>query len=103
MLSLKTFQPAAKQALDAGLKLAEEGKTEAAIENMRKAIQIFPDYFDAHLQLGNVFLKADQLQRRDRRARSGAADQSQRRARLSIVWFVADEAEKLCGRGGGVC
>ena len=54
--------PPAKQALDAGLKLAQEGKTEAAIENMRKAIQIFPDYFDAHLQLGNTFLKIDQLQ-----------------------------------------
>jgi tetratricopeptide (TPR) repeat protein len=54
--------PAAKQALDAGLKLAEEGKTEVAIQNMRKALQIFPNYFDAHLQLGNVFLKLDQLQ-----------------------------------------
>ena len=53
---------AAKQALDAGLKSAEEGKTQAAIDNMRKAIQIFPEYFDAHLQLGNVFLKIDQLQ-----------------------------------------
>lgn len=53
---------AAKQALDAGLKSAEQGNTQAAIENMRKAIQIFPEYFDAHLQLGNVFLKTDQLQ-----------------------------------------
>jgi len=53
---------AAKQALDAGLKLAGEGKTPEAIENMRKAIQIFSSYFDAHLQLGNVFLKTDQLQ-----------------------------------------
>ena len=54
--------PAAKQALDAGLKLAEEGKAEAAIANIQKAIQIFPQYFDAHLHLGNVFLKTDQLQ-----------------------------------------
>lgn len=53
---------AARQALDAGTKLAGEGKTPEAIENMRKAIQIFPEYFDAHLQLGNVFLKTDQLQ-----------------------------------------
>ena len=52
---------AAKQALDAGLKLAEEGKAPAAIENMQKAIQIFPQYFEAHLQLGNTFLKLDQL------------------------------------------
>jgi tetratricopeptide (TPR) repeat protein len=53
---------AAKEALAVGLKLAEEGKTEAAVENMRKAIKIFPDYFEAHLQLGNVFLKAEQFQ-----------------------------------------
>jgi cytochrome c-type biogenesis protein CcmH/NrfG len=52
---------AAKQAYAAGVKFVEEGKTEAAIENMRRAIQIFPDYFDAHLQLGNIFLKQDKL------------------------------------------
>lgn len=51
---------AAKQALEAGMKLAEEGKTEAALENMRKAVQIFPKYFEAHLQLGNTFVKIDQ-------------------------------------------
>ena len=49
----------AREALDLGIKLAEEGKTEAAVENFRKAIQIFPDYFDAHLQLGNLFLKKE--------------------------------------------
>lgn len=53
--------PAAKQALDAGMKLAEEGKTQAAVESMQKAITIFPKYFEAHLQLGNAFLKANQL------------------------------------------
>ena len=53
--------PAAKQALDAGMKLANEGKIEPAIENMQKAIQIFPKYFEAHLQLGNTFLKAQQF------------------------------------------
>jgi tetratricopeptide (TPR) repeat protein len=52
---------AAKQALDNGLKLAGEGKTEAAVESMHKALQIFPEYFDAHLQLGNIFLKGDQF------------------------------------------
>lgn len=52
---------AAKQALDLGVKLLGEGKVEPAVEYMRKAIKIFPDYFDAHLQLGNVFLKTEQL------------------------------------------
>ena len=53
--------PAAKQALDAGMKLVNEGKIEAAVENMQKAIQIFPKYFEAHLQLGSTFLKANQF------------------------------------------
>ena len=52
---------AAKQALDAGLKLAEEGKIELAVESMQKAIKIFPKYFEAHLQLGNTFLKVNQF------------------------------------------
>jgi len=52
---------AAEQALAAGVKLAGQGKTEAAIDSIRNAIKIFPDYFDAHLQLGNMFLKADQF------------------------------------------
>lgn len=52
---------AAKQAFATGVKLAEDGKTEAAIENIRNAIKIFPDYFDAHLQLGNMFLKTEQF------------------------------------------
>jgi tetratricopeptide (TPR) repeat protein len=53
--------PAAKQALDAGIKLAEEGNTAAAVESMQKAIKIFPKYFEAHLQLGNTFLKINQF------------------------------------------
>ncbi|HJY29884.1 MAG TPA: tetratricopeptide repeat protein [Pyrinomonadaceae bacterium] len=51
----------AKQALTLGLKLAGEGKVEEAIENMHKAVKIFPDYFDAHLELGNIFLKTEQF------------------------------------------
>jgi len=52
---------AAQQALALGVKLAEEGKIPEAVEKMRSAIRIFPDYFEAHLQLGNTFLKADQF------------------------------------------
>src|ERR1051325_8477269 len=52
---------AAKQALTLGIKLAGEGKIEDAVENMRKAIKIFPNYFDAHLELGNLFIKVDQF------------------------------------------
>ena len=52
---------AAKQALALGIKNVEEGKVDAAIENMRNATKIFPEYFDAHLQLGNTFLKTEQF------------------------------------------
>ena len=57
----QSVPPAAKRAFDDGMKLAGEGKTEAAVTNMRKALQIFPEYFDAHLQLGNIFLKLDKF------------------------------------------
>jgi tetratricopeptide (TPR) repeat protein len=43
------------------MKNIEEGKIDAGIENMRNAIRIFPEYFDAHLQLGNTFLKTEQF------------------------------------------
>jgi Tfp pilus assembly protein PilF len=52
---------AAQQALALGVKLAEEGKIDEAVEKMHSAIKIFPDYFDAHLQLGNTFLKVDKF------------------------------------------
>ena len=52
---------AARQAYVLGVKNIEEGKIDAGIENMRNAIKIFPEYFDAHLQLGNTFLKTDQF------------------------------------------
>ena len=53
--------PEAKAAFDTGMKFVAEGKTEAAVENMQKAVKIFPKYFEAHLELGNIFLKAAQF------------------------------------------
>lgn len=47
----------ARQNFEEGMKLADSGKREDAIEKMRQAIVAFPKYFDAHLQLGNLFLK----------------------------------------------
>ena len=57
----QTVPEPARQAYAAGVKFVEEGKTDAAIANMRRAIELFPEYFDAHLQLGNIFLKQDKL------------------------------------------
>ena len=53
--------PEAKAAYETGLKFVAEGKTEAAVENIQKAVKIFPKYFEAHLELGNIFLKAAQF------------------------------------------
>ena len=57
----QTLPEGAKQALAQGVKLSDEGKIPEAVESMRKAIKIFPEYFDAHLQLGNTFLKVEQF------------------------------------------
>ena len=52
---------AARQALERAAKLNGEQKTEAAIEQLMEAIRIFPAYFEAHLALGNSFLKTGRL------------------------------------------
>src|SRR6185436_17713889 len=52
---------AAQQAFDRAMKLSTEAKPEAAIEKMKEAIKEFPDYFEAHLQLGNQFMKLGKL------------------------------------------
>ena len=52
---------AAQQLLELGLQLAKEGQTEAAIAKMHEAIQVFSNYFDAHLQLGNTLLATGRL------------------------------------------
>jgi tetratricopeptide (TPR) repeat protein len=52
----------ALQALERATKLNGELKTEAAIEQTLEAIRIFPDYFEAHLHLGNIYLKAGRLE-----------------------------------------
>src|SRR5262245_45871150 len=47
----------ARLPFEEGMKLADSGKPEEAIDKMRNAVQAFPKYFDAHLQLGNLLLK----------------------------------------------
>ncbi len=53
---------AARQALERAAKLNGELKTEAAIEQILEAIRIFPEYLEAHLELGNTFLKAGRFE-----------------------------------------
>ena len=53
---------AAQQAMERASKLQAEQKTEAAIEQLMEAIRIFPAYLEAHLELGNIFLKAGRFE-----------------------------------------
>ncbi len=48
----------ARESLEQGLKLIDAGKGDEAIEKFQHALRIFPKYFEAHLQLGNLFLKS---------------------------------------------
>jgi tetratricopeptide (TPR) repeat protein len=53
-----------KQAADAferAQKLDEAGKRDSALRQYQEALRIFPTYFEAHLALGNHFLKAGQF------------------------------------------
>ncbi|MCM3869240.1 MAG: tetratricopeptide repeat protein [Pyrinomonadaceae bacterium] len=48
----------AREALERSIELTGEGKTQAAIEKIQEALKEFPEYFEAHFQLGNQYLKA---------------------------------------------
>jgi tetratricopeptide (TPR) repeat protein len=51
----------AREALDRAIELAGKGQANAAIEKMQEAIKAFPEYFEAHFQLGNQLLKTGRL------------------------------------------
>jgi tetratricopeptide (TPR) repeat protein len=48
---------AARQAFERAVKLTDAGNADAAAAKLQEAIQIFPQFFEAHLALGNHFLK----------------------------------------------
>ncbi len=48
---------AARETLERGQKYAREGKSSLALTMMQEALKIFPDYFEAHLSLGNELLQ----------------------------------------------
>jgi len=52
----------ARQAFDRAMKLGSEGKLDEAIDKMKEAVKEFPDYFEAHLQLGNQLMKSGRLE-----------------------------------------
>ena len=58
----QTVPPAARGKLDQARKKMAEGETELALALMREAIKLFPEYFEAHLELGNALLQVGRLE-----------------------------------------
>lgn len=52
---------AARQAFDRAMKLINESKTDGVIEELQGAINLFPSYFEAHLQLGTQLMRLGRL------------------------------------------
>lgn len=52
---------ATRATLKRAKKIASEGKAELALSLMREASKVFPHYFKAHLELGNMLLQTGQL------------------------------------------
>ena len=51
----------AQQAFDRAMKLSAENKPDPAIEKLKEAVKEFPEFFEAHLQLGNQLMKSGRL------------------------------------------
>lgn len=51
----------ARETLERAKKIADQGKAELALSLMREAIKLFPEYFEAHLELGNELLETGHL------------------------------------------
>jgi Flp pilus assembly protein TadD len=52
---------AARVTLERAQKLSLEGKSSLALTMMQEALKLFPDYFEAHLALGNELLQANRF------------------------------------------
>lgn len=48
---------AAQEAFDRANKLIEQSNPAGAVAQLQEAVKIFPEYFEAHLKLGNLFLR----------------------------------------------
>ena len=55
----QTVPKEAQQKFEQATNLSAAGKTDDAIKLLADAIKIFPDYFDAHLMLGRLFVNAN--------------------------------------------
>jgi len=57
----QNIPPKARKAFEDGLKLGKEKKTEEALKSFNEAIELYPEYFQALAERGNLFLQRNQL------------------------------------------
>ena len=53
----------AKTAFDKGIAAVAEKKSDAAVAHFKKAIEIYPEYYDAHLMLAQLYMDGGQLEK----------------------------------------
>ena len=53
----------ASEALEKGRAAVAEKKTDAAIAHLQKAIRLYPDYYDAHMMLGQLYMDTSQWEK----------------------------------------
>ena len=61
----------AQAAMEKGRAALAENKTDAAISHFRNALKIYPDFFDAHLSLAQLYMDAQQWEKAEAGFREG--------------------------------
>jgi tetratricopeptide (TPR) repeat protein len=66
---LAELPPNARSEFEAGAKAAEKGKSGEAIEHYRKAIELAPEFYPAHSQLGYQYMNSGDLKKAEEQFR----------------------------------
>ena len=75
----------AKTAFDKGQTAVAEKKTDAAISHFKKAIEIYPEYYDAHMSLGQLYTENSQWEKAEASFRQAMTSNSKAvRAMVSL-------------------
>ena len=75
----------AKTAFDKGQAAVAEKKTDAAISHFKKAIEIYPEYYDAHMSLGQLYTQNSQWEKAEASFRQAMTSNSKAvRAMVSL-------------------
>lgn len=75
----------AKNAFDKGQAALGEKKSDAAIAHFKKAIEIYPQFYDAHVSLGHLFMESNQWEKAEASLRLAVtADPKAVRGMLSL-------------------